>query len=140
MPNIFDLIESAASKTNALLELAKRFGRPELQLKISDLELELSTLKAAVAELNDENLQLKNRLHEKITSPLTLKDGIYHDTNGNTYCPACYGSPYERIPLKTLNQQGSWTLYSCPVCKERYQAGSPPPGTGRGKGWDPQHG
>jgi hypothetical protein len=87
--------------------------------------------KAAKAEIEN----LKTRLAQFTTNPLALKNGIYHDADGNTYCPACYGSPYERIPLKMHIQRGSWTQYQCPKCHEEYDVGSPPPPPH--KKWDP---
>jgi hypothetical protein len=80
--------------------------------------------KAMTAEIQ----YLKTRLDEFIKNPLTLKNGIYYDTNGNPYCPACYGSPYDRIPLNIVNKQGSWTLYHCPKCREDYSKGEFPKG------------
>jgi hypothetical protein len=73
-----------------------------------------------------ENMRLTKLLNEFTKNPLVLKNGIYYDTDGNAYCPACYGSPYDRIPLNPLNQQGSWTLYRCPKCKEPYEEGKAP--------------
>ncbi|MDR2020679.1 MAG: hypothetical protein LBQ14_07955 [Treponema sp.] len=80
-------------------------------------------LKAAKAEIQN----LKKYLDESTINPLRLKDGIYYDSDGNPYCAACYGSPYERIPLKVINQQGAWTLYYCPKCHEQYPDGTSPP-------------
>jgi hypothetical protein len=88
-------------------------------------------LKATKAEI----AVLKTRLNELTTNPLTLKEGIYYDADGNTYCPACYGSPYDRTPLSILNQQSSWILYRCPKCDARYQKGTPP--QPQHKHWDP---
>jgi hypothetical protein len=80
-------------------------------------------LKATKAEIE----KLKARLNEFTINPLTLNDeGFYYDADGKPYCGGCYGSPYERIPLKPLNQQGSWTLYQCPACNAFYQKGTPP--------------
>jgi hypothetical protein len=70
--------------------------------------------------------RLTKLLNEFTKKPLVLKNGVYYDTDGNSYCPACYGSPYNRIPLRTLNQQGSWALYQCPKCKEPYEEGKAP--------------
>jgi hypothetical protein len=80
-------------------------------------------LKATKAEIE----RLKTLLNKLTPNPLTLTNGIYYDSSGNPYCAACYGSVYNRTPLKQINQQGTWKLYSCPSGHEEYPTGTPPP-------------
>jgi hypothetical protein len=94
-----------------------------------------SGIKKELEATKTEIKKLKSRLAEFTINPLTLKNGIYYDADGNTYCPACYGSPYERIPLKTHIQRSSWTQYQCPKCGVKYNEGSPP--SPPHENWDP---
>jgi hypothetical protein len=112
--SVFSGIGGVALSIIASLVMSKR--------KSSGIQNELKTVKA-------ENIRLNKLLNEFTKNPLVLKHGIYYDTDGNAYCPACYGSPYDRIPLSPLNQQGSWTLYRCPKCKEPYEEGKAPQNT-----------
>jgi hypothetical protein len=89
--------------------------------KFSELENELKAAKTEIERLN-------TRLAEFTLPPLILNDeGFYYDATGKPYCSGCYGSLYNRTPLKPLHTKGSWTLYQCPTCKEQYQAGKAPP-------------
>ncbi|MDR3173617.1 MAG: hypothetical protein LBU19_05150 [Treponema sp.] len=137
MPNISDFIEKANSTTNAILELIKRLGRPDLQLEISDLKMALSSVKAAAADLLDENLQLKEQIRklaeESVSFTLSAR-GVYVDKTGFPYCGAGCRDPLtgNRIPLKLIN--ANW-LYECPKCGTTYQLSDPPENPR--KSWDP---
>jgi regulator of replication initiation timing len=100
--------------------------------ELTDNPPEKQELEKAKTEIQ----QLKESLAKFTKDPLALKEGIYYDADGNVYCPACCGSPYERIPLKTYIRQGSWIRYQCPKCHEKYDTGSPPPPPPRER-WDP---
>jgi len=54
-----DLFNNAATKITSIYELAKRFGNAELSLQISDLQMELATIKSAYADLMNTNTELK---------------------------------------------------------------------------------
>jgi hypothetical protein len=94
-------------------------------------------LKKENATLKAENELLRKFKEDFTGTPLSLKDGVYFDTQGNPYCAACFGSPHDRIPLHIVNNQKSWTLYECPRCRAVYQQGEFPY---RRKDWDPLSG
>jgi hypothetical protein len=111
------------AKITSLYELAKNFNNAPLLKEISELQ-------TAIAELTNETTGLKEeirRLKFKKDNPLSLKEGIYYDTEENAYCPACYGSKEQRIPLSRINEIGTWVLYMCPACSQRFHKGNEPP-------------
>jgi hypothetical protein len=122
MPNVIDFVESAISNTNALFELVKRFGHPDLGLQISDLKLALSSVKVAVSDLNNENRELKEELRllkfDK-ENPLVFReeDGLYYndDKSRRPYCPMCYEVKRLRVHL-TFHFNPNVPMVNCPHC------------------------
>jgi hypothetical protein len=103
--------------------------------KIKNLEAEIIQLKKEIEQLKAENDELKKIKETFMKEPLSLKEGIYFDESGNPYCAACFGSIYNRTPLRTLNKSGNWTLYRCPRCNAHYEQGERPPV--QRKSWNP---
>jgi hypothetical protein len=95
--------------------------------------------KKEIQQLKAENDELKKIKEAFMNGPLSLKDGIYFDESGNPYCAACFGSVYNRTPLKKVNKSGNWTLYVCPKCNAHYEQGehSEQGAHHRGQSWNP---
>jgi hypothetical protein len=116
-----DLIESLSSKANAIAELAKRLGNPELMLEISDLKLQLADLKTSYANLLNEIRDLKAEMEEQQNNPLNYTGAVYMDMRNHPYCPACYDGGKKRIHLKSSPTDRGSTYFTCPVCKEWFE-------------------
>lgn len=117
-----NLLETINSKANAIAELAKLLGNPELMLEIANLKMELADLKIAFIALQDENAELKSQKQEDIDNPLSIgKSGIYFDTNKARYCAGCYdGQAKRRVHLIFKSIYYGAENYICPVCKIEY--------------------
>jgi hypothetical protein len=70
--------------------------------------------KAMAAEIS----QLKIQLKANTEIPLTLKNGVYYDKDGNAFCPACHGStPKQYVPLSDFTHYDRKSVsYHCPKC------------------------
>jgi formate dehydrogenase maturation protein FdhE len=140
MSDPLSLINGAITIITSIKDHYKKIDQTRFEAVIAEMTKQLTDTRIEISALLQKNHDLEKEiqnLKKLADTPLTLKNGIYYDADGKTYCPACTSNPHGRIPMSVANQQGAWILYRCPKCNVRLPTGVPPSGTGRGKKWNP---
>lgn len=124
MDDIIGTISGAVAIVKQLLPLIPQSKGNEAQLLISDLQLNLAQVKTTLADLINENRELKSQIKALTSSKksVTIKDGLYYAENGNgPYCTACFDTKDKLVLLTELS--GHWTAfgkYKCNSCQAKY--------------------
>lgn len=120
-----DLISTASTALHLvtrLREINKNIANAEFSNALADLSVELANLKIQVADLLDENDQLKRQLSQKSSTDVVFKDFAYYTKAGDgPFCAGCYDGQDKLIRLAKLS--GAFTVFgshSCPSCKEHF--------------------
>lgn len=124
MQELIPLISGAIGLSKQLVEWAKSGSDPKMKTLVADLTLQLADVKIRVAELMDENDQLKRKLREKEAPPeIVLGDrDLYYKPNGDgPFCTACYDTTKRLIRMQPGPEDFRMAfLYQCNVCKATY--------------------
>jgi hypothetical protein len=106
--DVFAPINSAIALTQKVMTLAEKAKNAELHSLVSDLKLQLSEVKARLANVIDENTQLKNQV-SAIGKPVLER------------CPACGRNAFAVVssrPDADFGDMGvSKRIYECSECK-----------------------
>ena len=125
MNEIISTVSSAIGLTKQLVDISEIIKNSEAKLIIADLQIQLAEVKMQLAELIDENRNLKKSLQDAVSAKqeVTLKDGLYYTHDGDgPFCTACYDSENKLVRVADLSPAFHEIAKSrCPVCKAKYQ-------------------
>jgi hypothetical protein len=127
--DIIPAIQSAISIVQKLRELNQKVGDADMKMLLADLsneladaKLEAARLKTMLADLEEENGQLK---HLKGSGDLASPnyDGTVYRVEGDqsAFCPGCYDT--KKAMVRLTKQEGHWKAFGeweCPSCKNTY--------------------
>ena len=125
MNEIISTVSSAIGLTKQLINISDIVKNSEAKLIIADLQIQLAEVKMKLAELIEENTNLKNSLSEAITTKkdVILKKNLYYtkDDDG-PFCTACYDSQNKLVRVTPLSKEFHVIAkLKCPVCKAHFQ-------------------
>ena len=120
MPDVVAAITTAISLTRQLVEIADATKDAKSKLLIAELSVQLAEVKMRLADLIEENTNLKTQLKraQSSESEVALKDGVYYSVSGDgPYCTACYDDKKKLIRV-TEFEEGfrHFGRFNCPVC------------------------
>jgi hypothetical protein len=103
-------------------ELIRIIG--ELDLKLAETQKRLSVQILENNELNEQVVTLKKKVEvlENPNSTLTIKDGVYYNSeNDGPFCTGCYDSKNQKIRLTEMySEMRLLCKYKCPICGAKY--------------------
>jgi hypothetical protein len=122
---------AAVSLAKTVMEVAKKIDNAELIRAIANLNLEMATanlgmadLTNQLAELKQENVQLKGKIREleesaKPERQLNIgEDGFYYTGAGDgPFCTGCFDINGKTIRLQEDKSEISFGKYKCPSCR-----------------------
>lgn len=124
MINIIGMVGDAIKLVRQLYELSAVAEDPKAKLAVAELQMELAELKTKIADLINENTQLKKDLEWATSTSveMVLKDDVYYKPSGDgPFCTTCYDSKRQLIRLtemsKLFREVGRW---NCNACKAKY--------------------
>ncbi|EGQ8102542.1 TPA: hypothetical protein ACN33E_002860 [Vibrio parahaemolyticus] len=128
MSDVLGSIGQAIGLAKRLREISKNIEDAEFKNLLADLNLELADTKLALADVMEQNFQLKAEVNELKNSQgsnlnkLVFKGFAYYtqDEDG-PFCSACYEVRNQQIRLSKVT--GAFTTFGhhkCPSCNEYY--------------------
>jgi len=124
MPDVITTVTAAINLTKQLLGLAVVAKDANAKLVIADLQVQLAELKTRLAELIDENNQLKQEIRRSAATEtaVVLKEGLYYTPDGDgPFCTACYDSKKQMIRVSEMGAAfHDIARWRCNVCKATY--------------------
>ena len=122
MTELVGAIGASITMAKGLYEICKEYDNSILLRQLSDLNLQLAQTQTEAAQMMDELRNLRADAEEQANNPLEYTGIVYQGKDGFPYCPACYDDRRKRIHLKDdSNPDTGYTLYICPVCKEKFE-------------------
>jgi hypothetical protein len=126
-----DGLKSLAQYADEVKDVSKRgeFMRiiGELSLELAETQIKLSGHIRENDELKEQlvTIQKKVEILENPNSTLTIKDGVYYNSeNDGPFCTGCYDSKKKIIRLSELpSVMRVLGKYGCPICKINYGEG-----------------
>lgn len=128
MSDVFSSIGQAISLAKRLREISKNIEDAEFKNLLADLNLELADTKLALADVMEQNYQLKTKINELKNSQgnnlnkLVFKEFAYYtQDNDGPFCSACYEVRNQQVRLSKVT--GEFTVFGhhkCPSCNEYY--------------------
>lgn len=117
---ILSIIATTMQMVSRLRDINKNIENAEFSNALADLSLELAKLKAELANVIDENTNLKAQLAipQLHRQPLEFKCGAYYQADGDgPFCSGCYDSRGTIIRLtKAPSEFKDMASHFCPVC------------------------
>ncbi len=119
-------LNNAITLTKRLREIGKNIGDAEFNNLLADLSLEIADTKLTLANVTEENANLKSELtklkhSQGVTKPdLFFREFAYFtEENDGPFCPGCYDAKNLKIRLKKEKEAFSdFGNNSCPSCRE----------------------
>ncbi|MGF1850533.1 hypothetical protein L4C44_01410 [Vibrio satsumensis] len=128
MSDVLGSIGQAIGLAKRLREISKNIEDAEFKNLLADLNLELADTKLALADVMEQNYQLKSEVNELKNSQgnnlnqLIFKEFAYYtqDEDG-PFCSACYEVKNQQIRLaKVTGSFATFGHHKCPSCDEYY--------------------
>jgi urease gamma subunit len=123
MIDILAGINTAVDIAAKLKNMGKKKPAGEAEKLISEMNVELAKTKNNIADLLNENRQLKDELRELKNieqSPLIFKKGAYYTDDGNgPFCPQCFDNNNKKIRLSKISMRKG--NHYCPTCRNVYK-------------------
>lgn len=117
-------VTAAIGLTKQLLGLAVAAKDADAKLAIAELQVQLAEIKTRLAELIDENNNIKQELKAATSdiAEVVFKDGLYYKPDGDgPFCTACYDS---KKALVRVSERGAAfhaiARWKCNVCGGKY--------------------
>jgi hypothetical protein len=121
--DVIAAVTGAVALAKQILDLSAVSKDSQAKAMVGDLRLQLAELKIKLADLIEENDQLKRDAKKAQAAPaMTVKDGMYYKPDGDgPFCTTCHdssGKLIRLVPLMTgITRIGKW---HCGVCKTPY--------------------
>lgn len=125
MTDIVTSVTAAVGLTRQLVDLASIAKDAKAKAIVADLQLELAEVKIRLAELIEQNLQLKTELKNAKSqeTDLKLRGDLYYKTDGDgPFCTCCYDSDRKLIRVIPLSAHFHVIAkFRCNVCEGKFQ-------------------
>ncbi len=126
MADLIATVTSAVALVRQLAELNAKSKDAKLHDLIGDLTLEMSKLKSQMAQLIDENTDLKAKLKKATGNPGAMtvgEHGLYYDMAGDgPFCTCCYDVQKQRVRVVEVAQMLQHAgRFKCPSCNTRFK-------------------
>ena len=126
MHTVITSINNAITLAQRLREISKNIEDAEFKNVLADLGLEIADTKLALAQVTEENAQLKSELTKlkhsrgESSSDLIFKDFAYYsDSDEGPFCSGCYDTQKQKIRLGPVSNDFTvFGKFKCPSCKE----------------------
>ena len=119
------LVTAAVATFKQIVEVANLAKDAKTQRLVSDLELKLAEVKSHLAELTNENTELKDRLRQRGDKPkMTSRGDVYYtDAGAGPYCTTCFdvGGNLIRLTPHAPHFARSFGKYKCNHCDGDFQ-------------------
>jgi hypothetical protein len=128
-------LATALTVAKQLREIQSRIKDAEFKSLLADLQVALADAKVRVAELEEENLRLRQELAktkqaEDIRHNLEFRDDVYYlkepipGRPPGPYCPGCLDSQNKLQVLRRLPKDfEAFGQFECPACKQHFGRG-----------------
>ena len=130
------IITAVVGFSKQIVEAAKLAKDAKTQKLVADFELKMAELKSRVAELINENTELKDRLRQRGDKPkMTSRGDVYYtDAGAGPYCTTCFdvGGNLVRLTPQTPHFARSFGKYKCITGGDAGAGRGDPRGRGRG--------
>lgn len=107
------------SSLEKVKDIADKIKNAELNQAIADLTMSEANLKLKIAELTDENLQLKQKLSTEECYNMVFKDNAYYNIQNNKeegpFCSCCWDNENKAIRMLNKNMMYGKIFY-CHKC------------------------
>lgn len=128
MSDVLGSIGQAISLAKRLREISKNIEDAEFKNILADLNLELADTKLALAEVIEQNSQMKIEMNELKNSQggnlnqLDFRGFAYYSSNDDgPFCSACYETKNQQVRLSKVSGTFSrFGNHKCPSCKQYY--------------------
>ncbi|NAW60475.1 hypothetical protein CAG58_00640 [Vibrio sp. V31_P5A7T61] len=128
MSDVLSSIGQAISLAKRLREISKNIEDAEFKNLLADLNLELADTKLALADVIEQNSQLKLEVNElknsqgSNLSQLEFREFAYYGANDDgPFCSACYETKNQQVRLsKVTGTFSTFGRHKCPSCKQYY--------------------
>ena len=125
--SVITSINNAITLAQRLREISKNIEDAEFKSLLADLSLEMADTKLALAQVTDENAELRSKLTKlkhsrgESQSELIFKDFAYYsESDDGPFCSGCYDTQKQKIRLSPVT--GHFTTFGrfkCPSCGQR---------------------
>ncbi|MDD9197598.1 hypothetical protein PVK62_17420 [Aliivibrio sp. S3MY1] len=130
MSDVISSIGQAIGLAKRLREISKNIEDAEFKNVLADLNLELADTKLALAEVIEQNAQLKMEVNELKNSQgsnvgeLEFRGFAYFKTNDDgPFCSACYETKNQQVRInKTAGLLKKMGDFRCPSCEQIYSS------------------
>ena len=121
---VLAMMTGAVALARQILDLSAVAKDTKAKEMVGELRLQLAELKIKLADLIEENDQLKREARKAQTTPVvTIKDGLYYKVDGDgPFCTTCYDSSRTLIRLAE-RPQNTWRMlgrWRCGVCNSLF--------------------
>ncbi|EHW0643083.1 TPA: hypothetical protein N2811_004655 [Vibrio parahaemolyticus] len=128
MSDVLGSIGQAISLAKRLREISKNIEDAEFKNLLADLNLELADTKLALADVMEQNSQLKLEVNElknsqgSNLSQLEFRGFAYYSASDDgPFCSACYETKNQQVRLsKVSGTFRTFGHHKCPSCKQYY--------------------
>ncbi|CSC91434.1 Uncharacterised protein [Vibrio cholerae] len=130
MNDVIGSIGQAIGLAKRLREISKNIEDAEFTNVLADLNRELATTKLALADVIEQNAQLKMEVNElKNSQGSNIGDlefrgfAYFKNNNDGPFCSACYETKNQQVRLsKTTGMRQSLGDFKCPSCNQTYSS------------------
>ncbi|NOH69446.1 hypothetical protein [Vibrio rotiferianus] len=128
MSDVLSSIGHAVSLAKRLREISRNIEDAEFKNLLADLNLELADTKLALADVIEQNSQLKLEINEIKNSQgfnlnqLKFKEFAYYNSNDDgPFCSACYETKNQQVRLsKVTGSFSTFGHHKCPSCRQYF--------------------